>query len=392
MKQRKNISFYKPVIEAEDIRGVLNTLQSGWITTGPKTKEFEKVFADYVKAPEALALSSCTAALHLALLCHGIGEGDVVITTPMTFCSGLRVIEEVGAVPLLVDVEPGTLNINPVEIEKTILRNKSIRKKIKALLIVHFAGHVCNMKEIMRIAKKYKLKVIEDAAHGIPAKYGKTFIGGTGNLTAFSFYATKNLTTGEGGMLTGPAKLIKKARLMSLHGMSRDAWKRYAVGGSWHYDVSVAGFKYNMTDMQASLGMTQLAKLSKLQRKREAIVRAYNKAFSKIESLQIPSNENYGTHAWHLYVLRLNPGKLKISRDSFIRELNARGIGTSVHFIPIHLHSYFKKKYKYKNPDFPAAYGEYQRMLSLPLYPAMTTSEVLRVITAVLQIVQENLR
>ena len=386
----KNIPFYRPVVQKDDERGVLQALRSGWITTGPKTKEFEKVFSAYVKAPESLALSSCTAGLHLALLCHGIGKGDLVITTPITFCSGVRVIEETGATPLLVDVEPGTLNIDPVKIEKMILETKSRRKKIKALLIVHFAGHVCRMKEIMRIAKKYKLKVIEDAAHGIPTKYGKTMIGATGNLTAFSFYATKNLTTGEGGMLTGPAELVQKARLMSLHGMSRDAWKRYAVGGSWHYDVCVAGFKYNMTDLQASLGMTQLAKLAGFQKKRNRIVRAYNKVFSKIKALQIPTDEKYGTHAWHLYILKLNSGELKISRDDFIKQLTARGIGTSVHFIPIHLHTYFKNKYGFKNNDFPVAYGEYQRMISLPLYPAMTPTEVSRVINSVLEITEEH--
>lgn len=390
MKSQKSIPFYKPIIQREDILGVVETLRSGWITAGPKTKEFEKKFADYVKASEALALSSCTAGLHLALLCHGIGAGDIVITTPITFCSGVRVIEMTGAVPLLVDVEPGTLNIDPRKIEKVILQNKARKKKIKAILAVHFAGHVCDMKSIMRIARKYKLKVIEDAAHAIPAKYGEETVGGTKNMTAFSLYATKNLTSGEGGMLTGPPALIQKARRMSLHGMSRDAWKRYAVGGSWHYDVSVAGYKYNMTDIQASIGMSQLAKLNKLQKRRVEIVRAYNKSFSKIEALQIPSEENYGTHAWHLYVLRLKPEKLKIDRDQFIRELTALGIGTSVHFIPIHLHSYFKKKYKFKNSEFPVAFREYRRMFSLPLYPAMKQAEVARVISAVLKIVREH--
>lgn len=388
----KNIPFYKPVIQKDDERGVLEALRSGWITTGPKTKEFEKVFAKYTGAPEALALSSCTAGLHLALLCHRIGAGDIVITTPITFCSGVRVIEETGARPLLVDVEPGTLNIDPKKIEQAVLENNERRKKIKALLIVHYSGHACRMKEIMRIAKKYKLKVIEDAAHGIPAKYGKTMVGATGNLTAFSFYATKNLTTGEGGMLTGPSELIQKARLMSLHGMSRDAWKRYAVGGSWHYDVCVAGFKYNMTDIQASLGLTQLAKLAGFQKRRKKIARAYDEVFSKMKELQIPADEKYGTHAWHLYILRLNGDLLNISRDEFIRRLTERGIGTSVHFIPIHLHSYFKKKYGFRTGDFPVAYREYQRMISLPLYPAMTSAEISRVIRAVSEIVKEHSR
>ena len=298
-------------------------------------------------------------------------------------------------------------NLYKDEIEEAILKNAKLSSgkkmdprqrhsgmtgvsKIKAILVVHFAGHVCDMKAIMRIARKYKLKVIEDAAHAIPAAYGKTMVGASGNLTAFSLYATKNLTSGEGGMLTGPPALLKKARLMSLHGMSRDAWKRYAVGGSWHYDVEVPGFKYNMTDLQASIGTTQLAKLSRMQKKRLAVVRAYNRAFSESPFLQIPSEEKYGVHAWHLYVLRLNLEKLKISRDDFIKQLNAQGIGTSVHFIPIHLHSYFKNKYGFKSNDFPVAYGEYQRMISLPLYPAMTNADVSRVIAAVLETARKN--
>ncbi len=377
------VPFYRPLIEAADVRGVVRALKSGWITTGPQTRIFEQKFARFTGSPEALALSSCTAALHLALLCHGIGRGDFVITTPVTFCSGVHVIEHAGAKPLLADIDPFTFNIAPEKIEKIILENKSRRKKIKAMIVTHFAGHPCDMDKIGVISKKYGIPVIEDAAHAIPAKFRGRMIGGPGNLTAFSFYATKNLATGEGGMLTGPAHLLKKARLLSLHGMSRDAWKRYAAGGSWHYDVLEAGFKYNLTDLQAALGLSQLAKLEKMQARRKRIVRMYDRAFLKMPELFIPVEKKSVSHAWHLYVLRLNLPLLKISRDRFIQELNAQGIGTSVHFIPMYRHSYYKKKYGWKPAGFPAAEGEYQRSLSLPLYPAMKDPDVRRVISAV---------
>lgn len=379
----KAVPFYRPAIDSADVRAVVRALKSGWITTGPKTREFEQVFAEYTAAPAALALSSCTAGLHLAILSLGVGPGDYVLTTPMTFCSGVHVIEHAGAVPLLADIDPFTLNIDPEKIEEVILENKKRRRKIKAMIVTHFAGHPCDMDRIGALSRKYRIPVVEDAAHAVPAKFRGRMVGGLGNLTAFSFYATKNLATGEGGMLTGPPSLLKKARRLSLHGMSRDAWKRYAAGGSWHYDVVEAGFKYNMTDIQAALGLSQLAKLKKMQERRRQIVKAYDEAFIKIPELFLPVEKKSVEHAWHLYVLRLNPGLLKISRNEFIKELNAKGIGTSVHFIPMHRHRYYKKKYGWKPADFPNAEREYQRSISLPLYPGMTDSDVRRVIDAV---------
>ena len=384
MKILKNkfISFSPPWIGREEIAEVVDTLRSDWITTGPKTRRFEEEFRKFVKADAALALSSCTAGLHLALVLHGIKPGDAVITTPMTFCSGVNVIEHMGAIPVLADIEPRTLNIDPEAVRK-VLQTGSMQKKIKAILAVHYAGHPCEMDALMKLADRYGLKVIEDAAHAIPAEYKGKRIGGLGNLTAFSFYGTKNLTTAEGGMLTGPKRLIEKARLLSLHGMNRDAWKRYSKEGSWHYDVVAPGFKYNMTDIQAALGLAQLKKLPGFQARRRAIVQKYNDAFSKRELFEIPMEAPYARHAWHLYPLRLNLQRMKINRDQFIEALRRGGVGTSVHFIPVHLHSYYRKKYGFKPNDFPAAWREYQRLVSLPLYPKLTDTQQRQILNVV---------
>jgi dTDP-4-amino-4,6-dideoxygalactose transaminase len=396
------LPFSPPLIGEEEIAEVVDTLRSDWITTGPKVKRFEKEFAAFIGAPAALALNSCTAALHVALATLGIGRGDTVITTPMTFCSSVHVIDHVGATPVLVDVEPDTLNIDPNEIVKTLERSTL---NVRAILPVHLYGHPCDMDAILDIARQYNLAVIEDAAHSLPARYKGQYIGGwktedgspkseirIPKLTCFSFYATKNLTTAEGGMLTGSPEFLDEARLWSLHGMSRDAWKRYSSEGSWYYEVVRPGFKYNMTDIQAAIGLQQLRKLPQFQARRREIVRRYNKAFSQFEELQIPAERPEVEHAWHLYVLRLNVERLNFSRNQFIEELKARNIGTSVHFIPIHLHPYYRDKYGYKPEDFPVAYREYQRMVSLPLYPRMTDADVDSVIEAVADVVKRYRR
>jgi dTDP-4-amino-4,6-dideoxygalactose transaminase len=244
------------------------------------------------------------------------------------------------------------------------------------------------MKAIMDIAGKYRLKVIEDAAHALPAKFNGNIIGTIGDLTAFSFYSTKNMTTAEGGMLTGKSELIEEARLWSLHGMDRDAWKRYSSEGSWYYEVIRPGFKYNMPDVAAAMGIQQLRKLHQFQARRKEIVSRYNQAFSQLEELQVPTQRAGIEHAWHLYVIRLNLNRLKINRNQFIEELKARNIGTSVHFIPVHLHPYYRDKYGYKPDDFPVAYREYQRIISLPIYPKMADQDVEDVIEAVTDVVQ----
>jgi dTDP-4-amino-4,6-dideoxygalactose transaminase/lipopolysaccharide/colanic/teichoic acid biosynthesis glycosyltransferase len=396
----QHLPFSRHGIGEEEIAEVVDTLRSDWITTGPKVKRFEREFAQAVEAPAALALSSCTAALHLALISQGIGQSDSVITTPMTFCSGIHAIEQAGARPILVDVEPDTLNIDPAKVIHVIKdqRRLGLGKNVKAILPVHLYGHPCEMDSLMEIAQHQGLAIIEDAAHAIPAAYRGRPIGAQPPsgavpvLTCFSFYATKNLTTGEGGMLTGPADAIEEARLWSLHGMSRDAWNRYSAEGTWFYEVVRSGFKYNMTDLQAAIGMHQLRKQSRFRARRAEIASRYNAAFSSLAQLQNPAQRPHLRHAWHLYVLRLHLDRLAISRKQFIEELAVRRIASSVHFIPVHLHPYFRDKYGYQPEDFPVAYGEYQRIISLPLYPGMSDQDVEDVIEAVTLIARKHAR
>ena len=380
------LPFSPPCVGEEEINEVVDTLRSNWITTGPKTRQFEAEFAAYLGAPGALALNSCTAGLHTVLVTLGIGPGDEVITTPMTFAASVNVIEHVGARPVLVDVEPDTLNIDHAQVEA------AITPRTRAILPVHYAGHPVDLDAIYELAREHGLHVIEDAAHALPAKYKGRFIGSGSNPVAFSFYATKNLTTGEGGMLTGDLEFLERARIVSLHGMSRDAWKRYDKGGSWYYEVLMPGFKYNMTDIQAAIGLWQLKKLERFQKRRREVVQAYNDAFSGVDALEIPVERPEVEHAWHLYVLRLRLEALRIDRDRFIEELKSRNIGTSVHFIPIHLHSYYRDKYGYKPDDFPVAYQNFLRIISLPLNPMLTDQDVADVIEAVLDVVKQHQR
>ena len=391
------LPFCAPLIGEEEISEVVDTLRSDWITTGPKVKQFEEDFAQFVHAPDALAVNSGTAALHLALLALGIGVGDAVITTPLTFCSAVHVIEHVGATPVLCDVEADTLNLNPDGIRQQIERaEKDLGLRVKAILPVHLYGHPCDRDAILKIAAERHLAVIEDAAHSLPAAYKGHSIGSLSAtdsvpvLTCFSFYATKNLTTAEGGMLTGPKGLLDEARRWTLHGMSRDAWKRYNANGSWLYDVTCPGFKYNMTDIAAALGLQQLKKLSWSHARRRTIVQAYHSAFGSREELEIPTERDEVQHAWHLYVLRLNLDRTGVTRDQFIDEMRDRNIGCSVHFIPVHLLSYYREKYRYQPEDFPIAMREYQRMVSLPLSARMSDQDMEDVIEATISILQEN--
>lgn len=377
------LPFSPPDITEEEIEAVVDTLRSDWITTGPKTKQFEMKFAAYLGAESALALSSCTAGLHLALVTLGVGPGDQVITTPMTFCASVNVIEHVGATPVLVDIEADTLTLDPARVVD------AITSRTKAIMPVHYAGHPVDMRPLVELAHKYDLYIIEDAAHALPASYEGQRIGTIGDLTAFSFYATKNLTTAEGGMLTGAPEFIERARVLGLHGMNRDAWKRYGAEGSWYYEIVVPGFKYNMTDIQAAIGLVQLRRLAVMQKRRREVVNQYNTAFSGLAELQTPVEKPNAEHAWHLYILRLNLDHLTISRAQFIEELKARNIGTSVHFIPIHIHPYYRDKYEWQPEDLPIAYAEYQRIVSLPLHPGLSEEEVTDVIVAVTNVVEK---
>jgi len=379
-KRPEFLPFSPPFIGEEEIAEVVATLRSNWITTGPRTKQFEKEFAAHFGAPAALALNSCTAGLHTALVALGVGPGDEVITSPMTFAASVNVIEHVGAKPVLVDLEADTLNIAPNRIEQ------AITSRTKAIMVVHYSGHPAEMRAIRRIAADRKLAIVEDAAHALPARYDSRPIGADANFVAFSFYATKNLTTAEGGMLTGSPELIDRARVISLHGMSRDAWKRYDKGGSWRYDVLLPGFKYNMTDIQAAIGLQQLRKLEAMQRRRREIVTAYHDAFAVESAIQQPVERPEVMHAWHIYMIRIRTEALRIGRDRFIDELTARNIGTSVHFIPVHLHPFYRDKYGYQPTDFPVAYENHLRQLSLPLHPGMSDEDVGDVCSAVLDV------
>ena len=372
--------FSPPAIGEEEIQEVVDTLRSPWITTGPKTRKFEQAFAGSIGAPGALALNSCTAALHTALACLGIGPGDEVITTPMTFTATVNVIEHVGATPVLVDVQPDTLNLDPGKVAE------AITPRTRAIIPVHYAGHPCELDALQTLAQEHGLALIEDAAHSLPASYRGRKIGSGNNPVAFSFYATKNLTTAEGGMLTGDPAFLDRARRVSLHGMNRDAWKRYAKGGSWKYEVVMPGFKYNMTDIQSAIGLVQLRRLEEFHCRRKEVAAQYSEVFGTEDTFQVPVRYRHVEHAWHLYVLRLRPETLAISRDEFIEELAARNIGTSVHFIPIHLHPYYRDRYGYSPDSFPVALDSYQRMLSLPLHPMLTSQDVADVIDAVLDV------
>jgi dTDP-4-amino-4,6-dideoxygalactose transaminase len=382
VRRAEFLPFALHTVGAEEIEEVVDTLRSAWITTGPKTKRFETELARFVSAPAALALSSCTAALHTALATAGIGAGDEVITTPLTFAATLNTIEHVGARPVLADVEPDTLNIDPARVEA------AITDRTKAIVPVHFAGHPADLDPLRELAEANDLVLLEDAAHAFPAWYKGRMIGSGANPAAFSFYAIKNLTTAEGGMLTAAPEFIDRARVMSLHGMSRDAWKRYGKGGTWQYEITQAGFKYNMTDIQASLGLCQLNKIQRFHQRRRDIVAMYRRSLGACDALEMPTERPTVESAWHLFVLRLVPEALTIDRARFIEELAERNVGTSVHFIPNHLQPYYRDKYGYIPQSFPVALSNYERMLSLPLNPRLRDEDVADVIEAVLDVVR----
>jgi dTDP-4-amino-4,6-dideoxygalactose transaminase len=371
------VPFSPPHIGEEEIAEAIDTLRSGWITTGPKTARFEQEFAAAVGAPAALGLSSCTAGLHLALVALGIGRGDRVATTPMTFAASVNVIEHVGATPLLVDVEPDTLNLSPAAL------GRALAPDVKAIIAVHYAGHPVDLDAIEALARSRGIPIVEDAAHALPAFHHGRPIGSHGHLTAFSFYATKNLTTCEGGMLTGDPELVARAKTLSLHGLSRDAAQRYERGGSWRYEILAPGFKYNMTDLAAGIGLAQLRKLPAFQLRRRAIVDRYDRAFAGLDTLRTPVERPGCRSALHLYPIRLELERLSIDRDEVIRRLDVAGVGTSVHFIPIHLHPFYRDKYGFAPDDFPVAHDAFRRLISLPLNSGMQDEDVAHVIGAV---------
>jgi len=384
---KRTIPFYIPEIGEKEVEEVINTLKSGWLTTGNKTKIFERKLENYLNVKHVLAVSSCTAALHLSIATLGIGKGDEVITSPFTFPSTVNVILYENAKPVFADIKEDTLNINPEEVKK------KISDKTKAIIPVHYAGQSCEMEEILEIAEDYNVKVIEDAAHAIGAEYRGKKIGGFSDTTNFSFYATKNLTTGEGGAVaTNNDEIAEKIGSLRLHGMSKDAWQRHTFTGSWYYEIIELGYKYNMSDIQASIGIHQLDKLEDFLKKRERIAKKYSKAFGEMDEIIIPHVKENIRHAWHLYPIQVNTECLKIDRNQFIQELTDENIGSSVHFLPVHLHPYYRNKFKYKRGDFPKAEYAYDHIISLPLYTKITEEELEIVIKCVKKIVKKKRR
>lgn len=365
------IPFCRPCLSKEDVDEVVNTLKSVWIGTGPKTKEFADLFRSYVGTKYAVCLNSCTAALHLALLAAGVSKGDEVITTPMTFAATANVIEHVGAQPVFVDVFTRNLNINVDLIEKKISR------KTKVILPVHFAGHPASLDEIHKLAKKYNLIVVEDAAHAIEAVYRGRKIGGISDFTAFSFYVTKNITTAEGGMITTSNKVMaEKIEIMSLHGMSKDAWKRYTHRGIVNnFEIVLPGFKYNMFDVQAAIGINQLRNINALYERRKYLYRRYRELLNNIPYLDLLHEDEDVVHSYHLFIVLLKLEELTISRDELRSFLEAYNIGSGVHYIALHRHPFYSNKYGYKANDFPVANRASERTLSLPLYINLTDEE-----------------
>jgi dTDP-4-amino-4,6-dideoxygalactose transaminase len=464
------LPFALPDTDHTEIDEIAEAVRSGWVTTGPKTRQFEAEFAAAVGAKHAIAVNSCTAAMHLALEAVGLGRGHLALTTPYTFAASAEVVRYFDAVPVFVDVEPDTLNMDPellAEAVERLTRDESAGQRVsgsagqrvggsagqrvgkeaevKAVIPVHIAGLPADLEAIYDVAARHGLAVVEDAAHAFPAKYKGHTIGGQPPVTSrqsgdghasripplseaegthpppergrrdashvtpqspelrtqnsrlktlsavcFSFYATKTITTGEGGMLcTDDRALAERCRMMALHGISQDAWKRYTAEGSWYYEIVAPGYKYNMTDIAAAMGLAQLRKADRMWRRRRQIAERYNQAFGSIPELQIPADRADCQHAWHLYILRLNLEALTISRNQFIRELKARYIGASVHFIPLHLHPYYRDTYGYQPDDFPVAYRQYQRVVSLPIYSRMSDGDVEDVVQAVVGVVTE---
>ena len=380
------IPFHKVEMNSEEIEAVTGVIKSGWLTMGEKTFEFENLFSEYIGSPHSIAVNSCTAALHLALKAAGIKDGDEVIIPAMTFIATWEVIAYLKAVPVLCDVLKDSFLLDPVDVER------KITSKTKAIIPVHYGGESCDMDAITDIADRHKLIIIEDAAHALPSFYKKKMIGTIGDITCFSFYATKTLTTGEGGMITTEnnewAERLKRLRL---HGITKDAWNRYSDKGSWEYDVSEIGYKCNMTDIASAIGIEQLKKCDRMNLARREIAGRYNKAFTKTDLIKTWNVRDHNECAWHLYPIKLNLNALKINRDQFIDEMKKSNIGVSVHYIPLYRFSALGD-FGYRGEDFPACEDIFPAQVSLPIYSGMSPQEIDYVIEKVLEILEGNKR
>ena len=375
VKQNPFVPFSRPWIDETEIEAVSEVLASKWISTGARVREFERAFAEYLGVKHAIAVSSCTAALHLSLVVSNIGVGDEVITTPWTFTATAEAIRYVGAKPVFVDICPNTLNIDVTKIED------AITSRTKAIMPVHIAGLPCNMDALQEICQTHNLVLIDDAAHAIPTEYNGQFIGSLGDLSCFSFYANKNITTGEGGMITtNNDAFAEPLRTMRLHGIDKDAWARQSKRSIWRYDITTEGYKYNMTDIQAAIGLCQLMKLNKQHERRQNFVQIYQSELAKFPQITTPYvPDNPKEHAWHLYIIQLHTG----NRDDFVEALRDANIECSVHYIPLHLFEFYQKRYGYSVGDFPRAEEAFERVVSLPLHPGLTEPDVHLVIDAI---------
>lgn len=381
-----NIPFHRPYITDEEINQVTDSLKNGWLTMGKKTIEFEKLFLKYINVKNAVSVNSCTAGLHLSLRCIDLSEGDEVILPTMTFVATAEVVNYFKAKPVLVDIDPEThlIDINKIE--------KAITKNTKAIIPVHYAGQPCDMDEIMEIAQKHNLYVIEDAAHALPSEYKNKKIGTIGDLTAFSFYATKTLATGEGGMVTTDNDdWASRMQILRLHGITNDAWKRYTKDGNWEYDVRENGYKYNTTDLNSAIGIAQLTKIDWMWKKRIEIAEKFNNSFSNCDGVILYKIKPDRKTSWHLYPIKLNTEFLSIDRNQFIVELKNKGINVSVHFIPLYRFTYYKNL-GYEITQFPNSEWVFEKILSLPIFPGMTDKEVDYIVETVLNLLNKNKR
>ena len=381
------LPFHQPLVDADDEQAVVETLRSGWLTTGPRTKGFEKDLAAYTGAAHCVAVNSCTAALHLALEAIGVGPGDEVITSPITFASTANVIVHRGAQPVFVDVEPDTFNIDPAAIER------AITPRTKALIPVDFAGQPCDLDAIMAIGARHGLPVIEDAAHAIGAEYKGRRIGGVADMTCFSFYATKNITSGEGGALTTNRQdWSDRIAVMALHGISRDAWKRYGNEGYRHWDIIAPGYKYNMFDLQAALVRSQFGKMEAFYRRRVAIKQRLDAALGHLPEIALPAERPWARHAYHLYPILVRTEVLSADRDTIMNAIQAENVGIGIHFRAVHLHPFYADTFGFHRGMFPIAEGYSDRTISLPLYPKMTDQDADDVVSAVKKVLSRYRR
>ncbi|NLI96657.1 MAG: DegT/DnrJ/EryC1/StrS aminotransferase family protein [Synergistaceae bacterium] len=389
MRRDTFLPFARPSIDESTIEDVCDSLRSGWITTGPKSIRFENAFRERIGSAYALAVNSATAGLHLAQLALGIGPGDEIITTPMTFVATLNTIVLAGARPVLVDIDPGTFNLDPERLEA------AVTSRTKAIVPVHFAGLPVDMDAVNEVAERHGLAVIEDCAHALGASYkGKTIGSDPRHVSVFSFHPTKNITTGEGGMVcTGMEEVAERIAVLRQHGMSKGAWSRYAANGNPHYDVALPGLKYNMMDIQAAIGLGQLSRLDAFNARRTSIVKRYKAAFSELEGLILPETPPYEhVHAWHIFTPLLDVDRLGLTRDEFMSLMRESNIGTAYHYQAVHLFDFYRKTFGYRPGDFPNAERVSERIVSLPLFPAMSDSDVEDVIQAVTSILESRLR